>query len=156
MPMSDPSSFAELLKRASGAVLPRQLEILVHLSECDTALSPGACMAMCLQYPVLAKAQTPEEAIKKLLADLLGYLKYCETEQCFAPSWAERVYRIAFDYGDRMDVPEVEARVSQELAAHLGIGKDLAFSGIVELRDIRKMQQVADERSIEDLFSEAA
>lgn len=145
-----------LLMQAYQDAVPRYLSILVHLAEDFDVESPGACVAMCLQYPVSCRAETLEEAVGELMIDLRNYLSHCEETGRFAPYWPNMAYYKAFELGKEKTFPGVAGvRISRELLQYLGVPEGRDLVSVVRLKDIRKTQEQAGGKAIEKIFRAA-
>lgn len=148
-PMNKP---ADILRSVYGGFLPTELKILVHLSECRSEDSPGDCTAVCLQFPVSAKAESSEGAIVGALWNLLDYLAACESEKAFAMCWADNVLQVAFDYGEELPADGfIDARMTEALRSHLS---DSSTGIRLGVRDIRHRQERG--QTVSELFGQFA
>jgi len=149
----------DLVSELYGGFEPRDLRILLHLSEHVTEMSPGACTAIALQYPVSAKAETPEDAVREVMMDLHNYLDTCRKSKTFAPCWRDLVHQVAFDYGEPVDVDlahVIDVRISQSLNRLLYPNGKITLEDTLRMRDVRILQKHADSATLYELFSDAA
>lgn len=143
------------IQETHGGLLPSEVRILVHLPDVQT--KPNECSAIALQYPVYAKANSPEEAILLLLQNLLDYLTVCKENGCFAPNYADDAYQVAFDYATATGIPNLDARLSKNLVNQLTRnGLATQIEPLIKIKEIISLQKAHKNVNLENLFASIA
>ncbi len=100
-----------------------RLDVLVHLPKVTPRGWSSACIAHALQYNILAMAETPEEAVEKVVNLTLDHCAIAEEVGIEPFNLAETYLLKAFFMGVPMPYrhKSVEARLSRTLKAELVI-----------------------------------
>jgi len=80
----------------TAAEMPRPLNVLIHTPETKRSKKH---IAICTQFSISAEAGTAEDAVWKVLADLVNRLAFCRREHITWMTHAPKVYVDAFYNG---------------------------------------------------------
>jgi hypothetical protein len=115
--------------------LPRPLNILVHKHHGGGRLN-GLWTAMCLQFPVEARAATLQAAVTQALQYLLRYLQTCDEMKADPFSLADDMYQKLFYHGKELKIGMQD--VIQSLSVRCGNDE------LLDEQDIRVRETEAD------------